>query len=174
MTNQKHSRNFILKKATLFASAAVLTAALALPASAAPAPVDQASKIAASSTTAASSVENRLVKVAGFKSAANVRAYYANLQRAVAKGDKAGVAARVHYPLGVYGGDRTMVIKSKAQLMKNYDRIFTKDVKQTLAETKFDDLFVNQDGASVGQGAIWIVPSGSGMPGIMTVNLTAG
>lgn len=174
MNNQKHSRNFMLKKATTFATAAALTAALALPASAAPAPVAQASNIAASSTTAASSVEDRLVNVAGFKSASNVRAYYANLQRAVAKGDKAGVAARVHFPLGVYGGDRKMVIKNKAQLMKNYDRIFTKDVKQTLAETKFNDLFVNAEGAAVGPGAIWIVPSPSGMPGIMTINLTAG
>lgn len=173
MNNQKHSRNF-LKKASTFATAAALTAALALPASAAPAPVVQASNIAASSTTAASSVEDRLVNVAGFKSASNVRAYYANLQRAVAKGDKAGVAARVRFPLGVYGGDRKMVIKNKAQLMNQYDKIFTKDIKKTLAETKFDDLFVNSDGASVGQGSIWIVPSASGMPGIMTVNLTAG
>lgn len=173
MNKQKHS-SAILKKATTFAAAAALTAALAIPASAAPAPVAQTTTVAASSTTAASSVEDRLVNVAGFKSASNVRAYYANLQRAVAKGDKAGVAARVHYPLGVYGGDRKMVIKNKAQLMNNYDRIFTKDVKQTLAETKFNDLFVNAEGAAIGPGSIWIVASPSGMPGIMTVNLTAG
>ncbi|OWA34268.1 hypothetical protein B9G55_18285 [Saccharibacillus sp. O16] len=170
------NRRSTWKKATTLAATAALTAALALPVSAASPSMAPTAAVSTSSTTAqaASGVEDRLEKVAGFKSASNVRAYYANLQRAVAKGDKAGVAARIHYPLSVYSGDdnkQKMVIKTKAQLLKHYDRIFTQDIKENLAETSFSELFVNWQGASTDDGEIWITASKTGMPGISTVNL---
>ncbi|MDO3408422.1 hypothetical protein QWJ34_01430 [Saccharibacillus sp. CPCC 101409] len=162
------------RKPTAILGAAMLTAALALPAAAAPV---HTSASYGASTSASSSVEKKLVNVAGFKDASNVKAFYANLQRAVAKGDKAAVAARVHYPLSVYldtDDDKPAaktVIKTKAQFLNKYNQIFTEDVRESLAETSFAELFVNQDGASIDDGHIWFTPSKSGMPGISTVNV---
>ncbi|NGZ74962.1 hypothetical protein [Saccharibacillus alkalitolerans] len=176
------------RKTTALAATGLLAASLAVPVSAQPfsAAAGSAASIAASASTAAgsataasaaaSSVEKRLVDVAGFKSAANFKAYYANLKRAVAKGDKAAVAARVHYPLTVYNGDddaktKKRVIKTKAQFLNNYNKIFTEDIRESLADTSFSELFVNWQGAMVDDGDIWFTPSKSGLPGISTVNL---
>ncbi|MCQ4086581.1 hypothetical protein [Saccharibacillus sp. JS10] len=171
-------KNTWRKKTTALATTSLLAAAIAVPVSAAPASVatTSASAITASSTSMASSNDSKLVKVAGFKSASNFKAFYKNLQRAVAKGDKAAVAARVHFPLTVYNDDddaanKKMVIKTKAQFMNNYNKIFTEDVRENLAETSYDELLVNWKGASIDDGDIWITPSKSGMPGISTVNV---
>ncbi|WP_172199416.1 hypothetical protein [Saccharibacillus qingshengii] len=163
------------RKTTALATTTLLAAAIAVPVSAAPASAAAAS-FSASSSTAVSTVEKKLVDVAGFKSAANFKAFYANLKRAVAKGDKAGVAARIHYPLSVYNHDddasnKKMTIKNKAQFLNNYNRIFTEDVRENLADTSFSELFVNYKGASTDDGDLWFTPSKSGMPGISTVNL---
>lgn len=167
------------KKTTALATTGLLAAAIAVPVSAAPASLSasgSAAAISAAASTKSSTVEDSLVNVAGFKSAANFKAYYANLQRAVAKGDKAAVAARVHYPLTVFNHDddatnKKMVIKTKAQFLNNYNKIFTEDVRENLAETSFSELFVNWKGASVDDGDIWFTPSKSGLPGISTVNV---
>lgn len=173
-------KNAWRKKTTALATTSLLAAAIAVPVSAAPASISasgSASAISAAASSKASTVENSLVNVAGFKSASNFKAFYANLQRAVAKGDKAAVAARVHYPLTVFLDDdddddqnQKLVIKTKAQFLNNYNRIFTDDVRENLAETSFSELFVNWKGASVDDGDIWFTPSKSGMPGISTVN----
>lgn len=163
------------RKTTALATTTLLAAAIAVPVSAAPA-AGPVTHMSASASTAAAGVEKNLVAVAGFKSASNFKAFYANLKRAVAKGDKAGVAARVHYPLTVYNHDddasnKKMVIKNKAQFLNNYNRIFTDDVRENLADTSFAELFVNWKGASIDDGDLWFTPSKSGMPGISTVNL---
>lgn len=172
-------KNTWRKKTTALATTSLLAAAIAVPVSAAPASISasgSASTVSVAASSKASTVENSLVNVAGFKSASNFKAFYANLQRAVAKGDKAAVAARVHYPLTVFMDDddddnnKKLVIKTKAQFLNNYNRIFTDDVRENLAETSFSELLVNWKGASVDDGDIWFTPSKSGMPGISTVN----
>ena len=166
-------------KTTALATTSLLAVAIAVPVSAAPASISasgSASAVSAAASSKASTVENSLVNVAGFKSASNFKAFYANLQRAVAKGDKTAVAARVHYPLTVFLDDddddqnQKLVIKTKAQFLNNYNRIFIDDVRENLAETSFSELLVNWKGAAIDDGDIWITPSKSGMPGISTVN----
>ncbi|WP_322906287.1 hypothetical protein [Paenibacillus campi] len=122
------------------------------------------------SSSSESNLNNRLVNVAGFDSAKQFTGYFANLKRAVAKGNLDAVAKRVSYPLAVNGanGKKRSILNEK-QFLKEYNSIMTAKVRNALAQQNVNDVFVNYRGVMVGNGELWIGVVG-GKPGIYAVN----
>jgi hypothetical protein len=78
------------------------------------------------------------------------------LQQAVAKHDAAAVAALVHYPIKVNPGKKPFTIKNEKAFIKDYDAIITHDIADAIFKQKYENLFVNSQGAMIGDGEVWI------------------
>jgi hypothetical protein len=78
------------------------------------------------------------------------------LQQAVAKHDAATVASLVHYPIKVNPGKKPFVVKNEKAFIKDYDRIITQDIQDAIFNQKYENLFVNSQGAMIGDGEVWI------------------
>jgi hypothetical protein len=78
------------------------------------------------------------------------------LQQAVAKHDAASVASLVHYPIKVNPGKKPFVVKNEKAFIKDYDRIITSDIQAAIFKQKYENLFVNSQGAMIGDGEVWI------------------
>jgi hypothetical protein len=78
------------------------------------------------------------------------------LQAAVAKHDAPAVAALVHYPIKVNPGKKPFVVKNEKAFIKDYDRIITHDIQDAIFRQKYENLFVNSQGAMIGDGEVWI------------------
>ena len=78
------------------------------------------------------------------------------LQQAVAKHDAATVASLVHYPIKVNPGKKPFTIKNDKAFIKDYDGIITHDIQDAILKQKYENLFVNSQGAMIGDGEVWI------------------
>jgi hypothetical protein len=78
------------------------------------------------------------------------------LQQAVAKHNAAAVAALVHYPIKVNPGKKPFTIKNEKAFIKDYDGIITHDIQDAILKQKYENLFVNSQGAMIGGGEVWI------------------
>src|SRR5271155_758282 len=78
------------------------------------------------------------------------------LQQAVAKRNAPAVAALVHYPIKVNPGKKPFTIKNEKAFIKDYDRIITADIQDAIFKQKYETLFVNSQGAMIGDGEVWI------------------
>ena len=78
------------------------------------------------------------------------------LQQAVAKHDAATVASLVHYPIKVNPGKKPFTIKNEKAFVKDYDSIITHDIQDAILKQKYENLFVNSQGAMIGGGEVWI------------------
>jgi hypothetical protein len=79
-----------------------------------------------------------------------------NLQQSVASHNAAAVAALVHYPIKVNPGKKPFTIKNEKAFIKDYDGIITHDIQDAIFKQKYEDLFVNSQGAMIGGGEVWI------------------
>lgn len=97
----------------------------------------------------------------GIKKASQVPQFVASLQKALAADDKEAVAKLVSYPLTVSLGDQELEIEDKAALVRQYDQVFTKAIKQNIQAQPLNDIFVNKQGVMVGSdGKVWALPDG--------------
>ena len=88
---------------------------------------------------------------AGIDDAVEFERAFKNIQLLVAKGEKEKVAEYISYPLvGVNNK-----IMTKAEFIKNYDSIITKEVKNALVNQKVEETVVNYKGVMVDDGKIW-------------------
>jgi hypothetical protein len=78
------------------------------------------------------------------------------LQQAIAKHDASTVASLVHYPIKVNPGKKPFTIKNEKAFIKDYDRIITQDIQDAILKQKYENLFVNSQGAMIGDGEVWI------------------
>jgi hypothetical protein len=78
------------------------------------------------------------------------------LQQAVAKHNAPAVAALVHYPIKVNPGKHPFTIKNEKSFIKDYDGIITADIAAAIFKQKYENLFVNSQGAMIGDGEVWI------------------
>jgi hypothetical protein len=79
-----------------------------------------------------------------------------NLQQSVASHNAAAVAALVHYPIKVNPGKKPFTIKNEKAFIKDYDGIITHDIQDAILNQKYENLFVNSQGAMIGGGEVWI------------------
>jgi hypothetical protein len=85
-----------------------------------------------------------------------VRQLLTQLQGAVAKHNAPAVAALVHYPIKVNPGKKPFVVKNEKAFIKDYDGIITADIAAAIFKQKYENLFVNSQGAMIGDGEVWI------------------
>lgn len=85
-----------------------------------------------------------------------VRQLLTQLQSAVAKHNAPAVAALVHYPIKVNPGNKPFTVKNEKAFIKDYDRIITHDIQDAILKQKYEALFVNSQGAMIGDGEVWI------------------
>jgi hypothetical protein len=78
------------------------------------------------------------------------------LQQGVAKHDASTVASLVHYPIKVNPGKKPFTVKNQKEFIKDYDRILTHDIEDAIFKQKYENLFVNSQGAMIGDGEVWI------------------
>ena len=79
-----------------------------------------------------------------------------HLQQSVASHNAAAVAALVHYPIKVNPGKKPFTIKNDKAFIKDYDDIITHDIQDAILKQKYENLFVNSQGAMIGDGEVWI------------------
>ena len=78
------------------------------------------------------------------------------LQQAVAKHNAPAVASLVHYPIKVNPGKKPFTVKNEKAFIKDYDDIITHDIQDAIFKQKYENLFVNSQGAMIGDGEVWI------------------
>jgi hypothetical protein len=79
-----------------------------------------------------------------------------HLQQSVASHNAPSVAGLVHYPIKVNPGKKPFTIKNEKAFIKDYDRIITHDIQDAILKQKYENLFVNSQGAMIGDGEVWI------------------
>jgi hypothetical protein len=79
-----------------------------------------------------------------------------NLQQSVASHNAAAVAVLVHYPIKVNPGKKPFTLKNEKAFIKDYDDIITHDIQDAILKQKYENLFVNSQGAMIGGGEVWI------------------
>lgn len=77
-------------------------------------------------------------------------------QKAVAEGDREGVAALVDYPLAATIDGKQTSIKNSADFVRNYDKIITPAIAGVIKAQKYSELMVNGKGVMFGSGETWI------------------
>lgn len=78
------------------------------------------------------------------------------LQSAVAQRDAQRVAALVNYPISVKIAGKPVTLHHAADLVRQYDQVFTPDIAAAVTNQKYDELFVNAQGVMFGEGQVWI------------------
>lgn len=120
---------------------------------------------------AKASAQERKYGVAGADDDRAVEAFLSELKEAVAKNDRAKVASMVSFPLRLNNDRRKTFVRSRADLLRRYDAVFNRKVKDALARQTAAGLFTNSQGIMVGDGEIWFRPEGKdGRLKVVTVN----
>lgn len=78
------------------------------------------------------------------------------LQKAMAVGDKAAVAALVSYPLDAKVNGAAKKIANAQDFVADWDRIVTPEIAKAVADQQFANVMVNQNGLMIGNGEVWI------------------
>ena len=85
-----------------------------------------------------------------------VHSILTQLQQGVASHNAPAVAALVHYPIKVNPGKKPFTVKNERAFIKDYDDIITHDIQDAILKQKYENLFVNSQGAMIGDGEVWI------------------
>ncbi|WP_114944563.1 hypothetical protein [Microvirga calopogonii] len=98
-------------------------------------------------------------------------AYYGfrRVKAAFRSGDIELLARVTHYPLAVTGRVRR-TLRNRAQLVAAKETVLNAAVREAVAKSTFESVFVRDRGMVVGGGAVWITPDKTGF-GLGTVNL---
>ncbi|MDH5630793.1 MAG: hypothetical protein OEY96_11640 [Gammaproteobacteria bacterium] len=67
---------------------------------------------------------------------------------------KEEISSLVSYPVNIYGGEDTFVIKNNKDFLKYYDAIFDQGMLETIEKESFEELFANWRGVKMGGGQI--------------------
>ena len=91
---------------------------------------------------------------AGITDVKGLKLFIKKLQQWIVTNDKDSLASVVKYPLN-------KKIKTKEELVANYDAVFTKEVKLSFATLNFSQLFRNDKGVMTSGGKVWFDQQGS-------------
>lgn len=80
-----------------------------------------------------------------------------HVKSSILSDDKLWIADYINYPLKTtLNGQRSITIKSKKQLITNFDKVFHRAFKDKIKTFCTCNLFYNDYGAMLGNGEIWI------------------
>lgn len=97
-----------------------------------------------------------------------VEHFFTAFKTAIAKDDKKTVATLISYPvMAILASGHPKKIRSRAEFIQAYDRIFDSDFKQLIAGTKIIDLWGKSAGVAMHRGEVWFagVERGRRRPG---------
>lgn len=80
--------------------------------------------------------------------------------RAVRSGDKRGAAAQVRYPIDVVVNGHRRHFANASELRAAYDEVFTERFREAIARGLPRNMFVRDQGAMLGDGAVWFGADG--------------
>ena len=82
---------------------------------------------------------------------------FTQIQQAVAKHDAAAVAAMVSYPITINPHtNKAMRVRTPQAFVASYDKIITPHIAKIIEDQKYEQLFVNYQGAMFGSGEVWL------------------
>lgn len=102
--------------------------------------------------------------------APKARAFLGELKSAIKSADKQKVAGLVHYPLEVNLVKGHRVVRTKAELVKDYDTIFTPGTRAAIEKQVPACLFANYQGVMIGDGEVWFEEQQDGSMKIKALN----
>lgn len=100
-------------------------------------------------------VDTRLY-MAGIEDNQVARDFLARLKSAARAGDRQSLAGMIRYPLTIYAnGQELVTYEGAAELLENFAAVFTPAVMSAIEGAEYQTLFVNGQGAMIGDGEIW-------------------
>lgn len=88
---------------------------------------------------------------------AQFQTVFQGLKQAVQKHDAAAVAALVSYPITVNPHTKKAIsVRTPQAFIARYDQIITPHIADIIEKQRYEDLFVNDQGAMFGSGEVWI------------------
>lgn len=100
-------------------------------------------------------VEKRLKDVAAVEPS-EVRKLLADLQAVVRSGDRKAIGEMIAYPLRVQIAKKQVRLVNARDFEANYETVINDKVRQAILNQTFEKLFVNANGAMIGNGEVWI------------------
>jgi hypothetical protein len=112
-------------------------------------------KMALSSASYASAWNHRYTDFSGTDE--DVENFMKKVKSAILKGDKEWMASHIRYPISAsLNGKKSTKIKSKQQLIDNFDKVFYQAFKDNIKSSCVCNMFNNYQGTMLGSGIIWI------------------
>lgn len=108
---------------------------------------------ASTESTADQHMDRRLDQLFGHHQ--DYRSFFEHFRQAVLAGDKAQVAAAMHYPITVHLEGKSWTLYNPKEFMGVYPHIMTPWVIDAVRHQIYADLFANDQGVMIGQGIIW-------------------
>jgi len=88
---------------------------------------------------------------------AKFQAVFTGLKQAVQQHDASSVAALVSYPITINPRTKQAIsVRTSQTFIARYDQIVTPHIADVIEKQKYEDLFVNDQGAMLGSGEVWI------------------
>ena len=82
-------------------------------------------------------------------------AFFNTLKQAVARGDSAGVAGLVAYPITVQVEGEAVTLADAGAFATQYGRVLPASVRKAILESTPADLWANAQGVRIGDGKVW-------------------
>jgi len=99
--------------------------------------------------------------------------FLATLQDAVRVDDRAKLATMFRYPARVWDGKRTIVVRSRDELLARAASVFDAGLRRSILAATPDDLWANWQGVMFDSGRVWFGAAENGALRIITINAPA-
>lgn len=98
------------------------------------------------------------LEIAGITDPQAARDFLSAMRVAAAAGDRDAIANLVRYPFTTYdaGSVQKEYVSSK-EFISDFDNIVTASVISAMKDASYDELFVNYQGAMIGDGEVWFM-----------------
>lgn len=106
-------------------------------------------------TTAYPDPTDRLF-LANISNPQDARNFLEEMRSAATTLDPVALAALVHYPFVIYNnGRRVKTYGTPADLLLDFEQVFTPGVINAMRDAQYSELFVNSQGAMISHGTVW-------------------
>lgn len=107
-------------------------------------------------TSPIAAIDQRL-RVLGFREPRDVQDRVVALRAAADTGDRQALVDTIHYPFTTYRKGRAVrQYATPSEVRSDYEAIFTKRVLDALRAARYEELFVRDQGAMIGNGEVWL------------------
>lgn len=90
--------------------------------------------------------------------ARHVSDFLKTLKTAVSVDNRFKVAKLLSYPIEVWAGGEVITLRSESELLARYSKVFTPELKKTIAESNFENIVVDDRGVHIDAGRLCCKP----------------